>query len=563
MGVNQIEEVKSKTDIVSLLSEYIELKKAGRNYKANCPFHGEKTPSFMVSSELQLYKCFGCGKSGDVFTFLEEHEGMEFGEALKYLADRAGIKLIVTTNTSSSEKEKIIEINKAALNFYQYVLLQHPSGKKVLKYLLEDRGLSMEMIKLFKIGYSPDNYNALSNYLITKKKFKIDDLKISGLFVGRNIDRFKGRVIFPLTDHRDNIIAFAGRVLPWADKNQAKYINSPDTPLYHKSMILYGLNLTKGHIRDQKKVVIVEGEIDMISSFSAGVKNVVAIKGSALTEDQIRLLGRFLPLQSDKKEIILCLDSDFAGNEAAKRGAIIASNLGYEIKVVEIQGYKDPDEIARNDPEKYKQEIENALPIWDFIINSSIKKYGLSDGEAKKKVSNETVPLFAQISDEIMKAHYVELLARKLSVPYDAVFAEIEKIKAHQNLNLTDQFQNKQKKTRRQVLEDKLVATCLSENTKEIFDDQIKHLIKNPLLIKIINYLSNQKPPLPAELSDKYSEILLENSEKEDVNLLIKELKVLSVKERLEEISNLIKSDETNENLIKEFSDLSKTLSEL
>ena len=240
---NQIEEVKSKTDIVSLLSEYLELKKAGRNYKTNCPFHGEKTPSFMISPELQMYKCFGCGKSGDAFTFLEEHEGMEFGEALKYLADKAGVKLISFKPEASSEREKIIEINKNTLNFYDYVLNSHPSGKKILDYLTKDRGLNLDMIKLFKIGYSPESYDALFKYLNQKKKFKLEDLKLTGLLVGRGIDRFKGRVIFPLFDHRGNVIGFAGRILPWMKQDMAKYINSPDTPAYHKSKVLYGLDM--------------------------------------------------------------------------------------------------------------------------------------------------------------------------------------------------------------------------------------------------------------------------------------------------------------------------------
>ena len=309
MASNQIEEVKNKTDIVSLISEYIEVKKAGRNYKANCPFHGEKTPSFMITPELQMYKCFGCGKSGDVFTFLEEHEGMEFSEALKYLAEKAGVTLTLIKNEETSEREKIIEINKSVLSFYNYALNGHVQGKKILDYLTKDRGLDLETIKKFKIGYSPESFEALSKFLIEKKKYKLNDLLKTGNLVGRGVDRFRGRVIFPLFDHRDNAIGFAGRILPWQKQDMAKYINSPDTPAYHKSKVLYGMNITKSEIRESGYAVIVEGELDMISSYQAGIRNVVAIKGSALTEDQIRLIGRFA------QKIVLCLDSDFAGNE--------------------------------------------------------------------------------------------------------------------------------------------------------------------------------------------------------------------------------------------------------
>lgn len=555
MADNQIEEVKSKTDIVSLLSEYLELKKAGRNYKTNCPFHGEKTPSFMISPELQMYKCFGCSKSGDVFTFLEEHEGMEFGEALKYLADKAGVKLISFKPEATSEREKIIEINKNALNFYQYVLTSHPRGKKALDYLIKDRGLNLQTIKQFKIGYSPEDYSALSNYLLNKKKYKPEELVKAGLLVGRGIDRFRGRVIFPLFDHRDNVIGFSGRLLPWVNSEMGKYINSPDTPAYHKSNVLYGLNISKSSIRDDKFAIIVEGELDMISSYKAGIKNVIAIKGSALTENQIRLIGRFT------KTIILSLDSDFAGDEAAKKGAISASNLGFEVRVACLQGYKDPDEIARKDPDKYRKEINEAVPIWDFLIDSSIKKYGLVSGEDKKKISQETIPLLASIEDKIVQAHYVEVLARKLSVPAEAVISEIEK---KPQAKQVDEISNlsKQDKSRRQLLEEKLLVNLVFQKSKRLFTKEIKDLISTRLILKIIDYLQ-KKEKLPAELSAGYNEIVLANPEEENLSAIIKELGILSIKDKLEQLAEKIKTDENNKSLLEEFNQLTKQLSAL
>ena len=289
---DQVAEVKAKTDIVSIISERIELKKAGRNYKANCPFHGEKTASFMVSPELQIFKCFGCSEAGDVFSFLEKFEGMEFPEALKYLADRAGVKLTRGTFGDSTEKEQLIEINTQTLKFYNYMLTNQPVGKRALDYLLKDRGLKMEIIKEFQLGYSPENSYPLSNFLIGKKKFSPKMIEMAGIGLpsGQNIyDRFNGRVIFPLFDHRGNPIGFAGRVLPWDKRDTGKYINSPETPLYHKSSVLFGLNLTRPLIKKKKVAIVVEGELDLISSYQAGIKNVVAIKGSALTEDQVRL----------------------------------------------------------------------------------------------------------------------------------------------------------------------------------------------------------------------------------------------------------------------------------
>ncbi|KKR56946.1 MAG: primase protein [Candidatus Woesebacteria bacterium GW2011_GWC2_40_30] len=331
MPENQIEEVKGS----AIIGERIELKKAGRNYKANCPFHGEKTPSFMVSPELQIFKCFGCDAKGDVFSFLEQYEGMEFPEALKYLADRAGVKLQKFQGGESSEKERLIEVNTQTLRFYNYLLLEHPVGKKALDYLMNQRGLKKETIQEFSLGYSPESSYSLKKFLVDKKKFTPSEVERAGIGIvrGSNLyDRFNGRVVFPLFDHRGNSIGFSGRVLPWDKRETGKYINSPETPLYHKSNVLYGLNLARGLIKKKKTAIVVEGELDLISSWQAGIKNVVAIKGSALTEEQVKLLSRFA------QRFILALDSDMAGDAATRRGIKVASDMGVEIKVAEISG---------------------------------------------------------------------------------------------------------------------------------------------------------------------------------------------------------------------------------
>lgn len=557
MTSNQVEEVKNKTDIVSLISEYIEVKRAGRNYKANCPFHGEKTPSFMITPELQMYKCFGCGRHGDVFTFLEEHEGMEFSESLKYLAEKAGITLTFAKNETVSEREKIIEINNNALNFYNYVLNSHPQGKKILEYLKKDRGLTEETIKQFKIGYSPESYTALSDFLIQKKKFDLKVIEKAGLLVGRGIDRFRGRVIFPLSDHRGNIVGFAGRILPWMKQDMAKYINSPDTEVYHKSKILFGLDITKSEIREKKYAVIVEGEIDMISSYQAGIKNVIAIKGSALTEDQINLIGRFA------KKIVLCLDSDFAGDEAAKRGAMLAFNLGFEVNVAHIEGFKDPDEIARNDPKKYQYFIDNSVGIWDFLIDSVIAKYGVDTGEEKAKISAEIIPLISTIQDNIVLAHYAEVLSRRLSVPIDAVNDEIRKKRNNIKQENDNPVFTQSQKTRKEQLEEKLLINIIQKDKKLLESSEINELISSSLIKKIINSIITNGFPLPKELEEGYAQMLLSNFEDDDVDLIIKELTKLNLKENLEEIGNKLKTSSDNSELLKEFTLLSKKLSSL
>jgi DNA primase len=579
MNNNQIEEVKNKVDIVSLISEYIELKKAGRNYKANCPFHGEKTPSFMVSPELQIYKCFGCGENGDCFTFLEKHEGMEFGEALKYLADKVGVKLISFKSDAASDKEKIIEINKSTLNFYEYVLLTHPQGKKALEYLIKDRGLNLETIKKFQIGFSPESFDALPKYLTEKKNFKSIDLEKAGIIIGgggRAFDRFRGRVIFPLFDHRGQVIGFAGRILPWVRQDMAKYINSPETPAYHKSKVLYGLNITKNEIRDEKYAIVVEGELDMISSYQAGIKNVIAIKGSALTEDQIRLIGRFV------KKIILCLDSDFAGDEAAKRGAILAENLGFEVKVARLIGFKDPDEIARANPELYKKAIEDSIGIWDFLIDLTFKKYNSVTGEGKAKISAEIIPLISLIQDNIVKAHYIEILSRKLSVPVEAVTDEINKQETDKTKNkLEDLIITKLQKNRKQLLEERLLINAISTDPKVILKKDIKNLFSSVFPLRILEelekyFINNDKfnlskftNNLPKELVSGFSEIVLENSEDENIENIIKELKIADLRHKMEELGAKIRESEDDNDLIKLsklqniFAETAKTLSAL
>ena len=392
---DQVEEVKSKTDIVAIIGERIELKKAGRNYKALCPFHGEKTASFMVSSELQIFKCFGCGESGDVFSFLDKYEGMEFGEAMKYLADRAGVKLAPFKGSASSEKTRLYEINSLTNRFYNYMLLNHTSGKSALSYLLGERGLKLSTIKEFQLGFAPDNPFALKSFLVDKKKHDPRDVERAGVGYFRDggfVDRLRGRVIFPLFDHRGNCVGFAGRILPSMEgRDLAKYVNTPETPVYHKGSLLYGLNMTKPNIKKKGIAIVVEGELDAMSSWQAGIKNVVALKGSAMTEDQVRLLSRFA------RKAILALDSDFAGDTAARKGIEVAEKAGLEVKVTKLGRFKDPDEAARKAPEEYKKDLINSVGVWDFVIDSVFSRQDAKSASGKAKISREIIPVLMSI----------------------------------------------------------------------------------------------------------------------------------------------------------------------
>jgi DNA primase len=562
MTENQVEEVKAKTDIVALIGEYIPVKKAGRNYKALCPFHGEKTPSFMVSPELQIFKCFGCSESGDAFAFLEKYEGMDFGEALRFLAQKAGVRLTGYRPGEASEKEKLLSINSLAGKFYQYFLLNHPVGKSALQYLLKDRGLKLATIKEFQLGFSPDNPIALKRFLVEKKKFDPRDIERVGIAYPKGnflVDRFRGRVIFPLFDHRGNLVGFAGRLLPSA-KNQdlAKYINTPETPLYHKGNLLYGLNLTKEAVKAKKTAILVEGELDALSSWQAGVKNVVALKGSALTEDQVRLISRF------GKKIILALDADFAGDEAARRGVAIANDQGLEVKVAKLGKYKDPDEAARADPNDYKNLLIKSVGAWDFLLDLVFSRFDPKTGEGKAKISREVSPILASISDRIVLAHYLELVAKRLEVPQEAVSEQVAKasLKKEEKVNLPTLAQP-ETKNRRQLLEERLLSLAFQSDPSFLAKKAVSTLVATPLAKRILEeYLLFAKKTkkfspttfseaLPKELLAGFAEMVLKmegdfdedpESWNKEIKIVKAELQILSLKEKLKKLSSEIES---------------------
>ena len=425
---NQVDEIKQKLNIVDVINRYLPLKKRGHNHLACCPFHGEKTPSFTVSEELQIFKCFGCGKSGDVFTFLQEYERIDFREALTELAQMAGIVLQKSEFVTQEESKKkvLIEINTQVAKFYNYLLTSHVLGKSALDYV-QDRGITLSTIKQFNIGYSPENPNLLINYL-TKKGYKISDLIATGTFGqsqynSRLYDRFQGRLTFPLSDYRGRILGFSGRILPTSkNQNSAKYINSPETEVYKKSQNLFGLHLAKEAIKTQNYVLVTEGEFDMISPFQSGVKNIIAIKGTAFTQDQLQLLRRFTDT------LILALDSDFAGNNAAKKSIELADSMEFDIKVLILgDKYKDPDEAVRSDLDYFKKQIDLAIPVWDFIIQSQIKANDPQTVKGKKEILSVVLPFLVKIKNSVIKSDYFQKLADELNSSHESIIEESKK----------------------------------------------------------------------------------------------------------------------------------------
>ena len=502
---NQVDEIKQKLNIVDVINRYVPLKKRGRTYMACCPFHGEKTPSFTVSEELQIFKCFGCGKAGDVFTFLEEYEKIDFREALEELAKLAGITLLKSefADHQESQKKTLIEINTQVSKFYNYILTSHPLGKEALEYVLK-RGITLETIKTFGIGFSPKDSRHLINF-ITKKNFSQKDLVETGTFGISNYnkqlyDRFQDRLIFPLPNYRGNIVGFSGRILPSSQNpNLAKYINSPETPIYHKSQMLFGLNLSKEAIRVDNSVIVTEGEFDMISPYQAGIKNVVALKGTAFTPEQLQLLRRYTDT------LILALDSDFAGSNAAKKSIELADSMAFDIKVLNLgDKYKDPDEAIKADLEFFKSQLQNAISVWDFIINSMVKANDINTVKGKQTVLQNVLPFLVKISNAVTRSDYFHKLATEIGSSEDAIYEESKKYLSDSN-KINSIFVPINIKT----------PTILSKTEK--FEELLLTLIigaKNPFklsknLEKYLNYINTPRFQLLAKalLTSEFEEL--------------------------------------------------------
>ena len=491
--MDQAQQIREKIDIVSFISEYLPLKKAGRNFKANCPFHNENTPSFVVSPERQIWHCFGCGKGGDAFTFLMEYENMEFPESLRALAKKAGVVLRETgfRKGEYSEKEKIYSINSQALKFYQFILTKHQAGKSALSYLINKRKINKGMIETFSLGFSPNAGSALSDYLLTKKGYKNKDLLTFGVSyerVGKLYDFFRGRIIFPLFDHRGNVTGFSGRSLD--DKNLPKYINTKETPVYHKGSMFFGLNSAKDEIKAKQDAIIVEGEFDTISLYMEGLKNVVAIKGTALTENQVNLLSRFTP------KVTLCLDQDNAGFEATRRSLEVLEKKGLTASIVVLKNAKDPDEAIKKNPAEFKKKVKEAIGVYDFLIDKFTKESSKDTALGKKKITDNLLPLISNISNEIIKEHYLKNLSKIIDVSLESLAKEVDKLS---KVSGEDKIiiPKKDKRTRRELLEEYLLALVIqSQNLSLALEAADKNLggykFEVPSYQKVIEFIKTK-----------------------------------------------------------------------
>jgi len=473
--MTDIDEIKSRLNIVDIIGSRIQLKKAGRNFKALCPFHNEKTPSFIVSPDRQTFHCFGCGKGGSVIDWVMEYEHVDFTEALETLAEKAGVKLERRDSDTPQNrlKTKIFEVNHLASEYYQYILAKHPLGEKARQYL-KGRGISEKTSRTFGLGYSPNSWDGLRKFL-HRKGYDEGVLETAGLTVkssGGGYDRFRGRVMFTLRDHRGNVVGFSGRVLDPAAKD-AKYINTSETPVYVKGNVLYGLDVTKPEIQKTGSAIIMEGEFDVISSFQEGIGNVVAIKGSALTDGHVNLLKRFADT------LVFALDADVAGDSAARRGIELAEKSGFDMKVVSIPGGKDPDEAVREDAAGFKKAVGNAIPIYDYFINSALSRFDRATASGKKRISGELVPVLNRIENPVVQAHYVKKIAGALDVGEQVITETMKKIRLpDMAAGQTTQPPGVQKDpfNPQEKLELYILALILQTNTSEYYSEMKSNL---------------------------------------------------------------------------------------
>jgi DNA primase len=425
-----VDEVKERLDIVDVISAYVPLKKAGRNFKGLCPFHAEKTPSFIVFPDTQSWHCFGaCGTGGDVFSFVMKRENMEFGEALRLLAKRAGVELAPRGPAETAEekrKERLREINAAAAQYFHNLLLQSKEGTKAREYLTK-REIAPETVNAFQLGYALDAWEALKGHLVGRG-YEVTDILAAGLIIEREgggyYDRFRGRLIFPIRDMRGQVIGFGGRVL---DDGLPKYLNSPQTPLFDKSGVLYGIDLAKGAIRRENTAVIVEGYMDVLMAHQNGIANVVASMGTALTEAQLRLLKRLT------KKFTLALDADAAGDQATLRGLAVAresldrqivpvptprglisyeGRLDAEIRIITLPEGKDPDEVIRENPDRWNELVQAALPVVDYYFEALTSDLDLTSAKGKSEAVRRLLPIIQEIIDSTEQTHYVQKLSR-------------------------------------------------------------------------------------------------------------------------------------------------------
>jgi len=596
-----IEEIKNRLDIVEVVGSYLKLTKTGANYRALCPFHSEKKPSFFVSPSRQLWRCFGCGLGGDIFAFIKQIEGVEFGDALRLLANRAGVELKQQDPQLKTERKRLYEICELATCFFERQLEASRVGQEVKKYLL-DRKINEESIKRWRLGYAPNSWRGLSDFLVAKG-YRREEVERAGLAIkspkaGTYYDRFRGRIIFPVFDLNSQAVGFGGRIFEPTRKqdqgeaipeeiavakeieeqNIAKYINSPATLLYDKSRILYGLDKAKVAIRKKEVCLLVEGYTDVIMVFQAGYENVVATSGTALTPYHLRILKRYT------ENLMAAFDMDTAGNSATKRGTDLAQAAGFNIKVVVMPQEMDPADIVSRDPKEWERLVEAAKSILEFYFETTFSRFDPMTIEGKKQIAKILLPVIKMIPNKIEQTYWLEELTKRLKVREEDLELEMKKTKVETITETKEEVVPPiVQKSRKQLLEERLLALVMhAPENLSLLDDKEVSCFSSPCYQIFTHFKEAQAVKansinFPPELNDlaNYLFLLAEAEDfnsldvKEELQASLKEFKILLAKNRLDELSKQLKTAEAEDNkekieaLFREFNLCSQSLSNL
>jgi len=544
-----VEEIKKRVDIVDLIGSYIRLSKAGANFKAVCPFHNEKTPSFyFFSPSREIFHCFGCNAGGDVFRFVSMMEGVEFPEALSILAERAGVVLRREDPRLSGERRKLLNLILDATKYFESGLAKSGAAMDYLR----TRGLKDETIKNFRLGFIPDGWDNLLNYL-TQKGYKAEEVGKAGFAISSSnpnsrtkyYDRFRSRIMFPIADSSGRIVGFSGRIFN-KETNEGKYINTPNTVLYDKSKILYLWDRAKNDVRKENSCVVVEGQMDALMSHQAGITNTVATSGTALGFAHTLLIKRLA------SKLLLAFDNDTAGETASKRAYELALDSGFEVNVIEVPEGKDPAETLALDPELWVGAIKNAKPIIAFFLDNLGKKFGGDMHKIRTEARTAVLPYVARFSSEIEKAHWVQETAKILQLKEEPLWEEIKKISASGRAGDSQakevKFVDVALKTRRHLVEERILGMLVwktgtsfgvEANLKDLFSKENSTMLEAVLAGKSDFEAALSKFALEAELLYGDADDMAG-----EVKSLVSELERETVRAKLESLAEEIRKTE-------------------
>ncbi|MFA6463485.1 MAG: DNA primase [Candidatus Paceibacterota bacterium] len=547
-----VEKIKEKLTIEEVVGSYVTLEKAGTYLKARCPFHQEKSPSFFVSPERNTYYCFGCGQKGDIFSFVEEVEALDFLGALKILADRAGVEIVKEDKREKSEREKLFEIMEDATSFFEKNLR---NSKEALMYL-KDRGVSIESLKQFRVGFAPEEWHSLIAEL--GKKWSESDLFTAGLIKKGpkgNYDAFRGRVMFPIFDASGRTVAFSGRILK-KESEEAKYINSPETPIFEKSKTLYGINFAKNAIREKKCAVLVEGQMDLIMSLQAGVINTVATSGTSLTYDHLTYLKRITDT------LVISFDSDQAGINASFRAALMGLEKSFIVLASVINGEKDPADIVKTDPKAWQKIVDEAPSVIDYFL--SIAKKKISDGlnvEADTILKSQILPLARAIESSIDQSRVLNKVSQEFNLPENALREEMKKITIEQ-VSVQSSNSGKTGKNKSYLRKALSVLFILRELDKDKAEEFNKKILD---LTGLVTLPEDDKEEIYFEGKMHYGAENLDYYQKEALFMLEDEIlrdRLARSMDRLKK-AEAVKDKEEESRLLQEFQEISSSLSKL